>query len=74
MNPKRFLVELKRRNVYRAAVLHGMSGWLIAQMTSHAVVAVDCRFEIAQGELTQIETCSLPIMGETRGLSRLIKR
>jgi hypothetical protein len=34
MNPKRFFVELKRRNVYRAAVLYGMSAWLIAQITT----------------------------------------
>jgi TolB-like protein/Tfp pilus assembly protein PilF len=34
MNPKRFFVELKRRNVYRAAVLYGMSAWLLAQITT----------------------------------------
>jgi hypothetical protein len=34
MNSKRFFVELKRRNVYRAAVLYGMSAWLIAQITT----------------------------------------
>ena len=34
MNPKRFFAELKRRNVYRAAVLYGMSAWLIAQITT----------------------------------------
>jgi hypothetical protein len=30
MNLKRFFAELKRRNAYRAAVLYGMSAWLIA--------------------------------------------
>jgi TolB-like protein/Tfp pilus assembly protein PilF len=34
MNPKRFFAELKRRNVYRAAVLYGMSAWLLAQITT----------------------------------------
>jgi TolB-like protein/Tfp pilus assembly protein PilF len=34
MNPKRFLAELKRRNVYRAAMLYGMSAWLLAQITT----------------------------------------
>ena len=34
MNPKRFLAELKRRNVYRAAVLYGMGAWLLAQITT----------------------------------------
>src|SRR5207253_6846872 len=34
MNPRRFFVELKRRNVYRAAVLYGMSAWLLAQITT----------------------------------------
>src|SRR6266699_5286447 len=34
MNPKRFFAELKRRNVYRAAVLYGMGAWLLAQITT----------------------------------------
>ncbi len=34
MNPKRFFAELKRRNVYRAAVLYGMSAWLLAQIAT----------------------------------------
>ena len=34
MNPKRFLAELKRRNVYRAAVLYGMGAWLLAQIAT----------------------------------------
>jgi TolB-like protein/Tfp pilus assembly protein PilF len=34
MNPKRFFAELKRRNVYRTAVLYGMSAWLLAQITT----------------------------------------
>jgi TolB-like protein/Tfp pilus assembly protein PilF len=34
MNPRRFLAELKRRNVYRAAVLYGMGAWLLAQIAT----------------------------------------
>ena len=34
INPKQFFSELKRRNVYRAAVLYGMSAWLLAQITT----------------------------------------
>jgi hypothetical protein len=34
MNPNRFFAELKRRNVYHAAVLYGVSAWLIAQVTT----------------------------------------
>ena len=34
MNPKRFFAELKRRNVYRAAVLYGMGAWLLAQIAT----------------------------------------
>ncbi|MFL6543355.1 MAG: tetratricopeptide repeat protein [Chthoniobacterales bacterium] len=31
---KRFFIELKRRNVYRAAVLYGMGAWLLAQIAT----------------------------------------
>jgi TolB-like protein/Tfp pilus assembly protein PilF len=34
MNPTRFFAELKRRNVYRAAVLYGMGAWLLAQIAT----------------------------------------
>ena len=34
MNPKRFFAELKRRNVYRAAMLYGMGAWLLAQIAT----------------------------------------
>jgi TolB-like protein len=34
MNPRRFFAELKRRNVYRAAVLYGMGAWLLAQIAT----------------------------------------
>ena len=34
INLKRIFAELKRRNVYRAAVLYGMSAWLLAQITT----------------------------------------
>src|SRR5260370_40244128 len=33
INLKRIFAELKRRNVYRAAVLYGMSAWRLAQIT-----------------------------------------
>jgi hypothetical protein len=29
-----FIVELKRRNVYRAAVAYGMTAWLLAQIAT----------------------------------------
>ncbi len=31
MNPKRFLAELKRRNVYKVAVAYAVAGWALAQ-------------------------------------------
>jgi TolB-like protein len=34
VNPKKFLAELKRRNVYRAAVLYGMAAWLLVQIAT----------------------------------------
>jgi TolB-like protein/Tfp pilus assembly protein PilF len=34
VNAKRFLAELKRRNVYRAAVLYGMVAWLLVQVAT----------------------------------------
>jgi TolB-like protein/Tfp pilus assembly protein PilF len=34
MNPRQFFAELKRRNVYRAAVLYGMGAWLLAQIAT----------------------------------------
>src|SRR5438445_13137063 len=34
MNPKRFFADLRRRNVYRAAVLYGMGAWLLAQIAT----------------------------------------
>ena len=34
MNAKRFLAELKRRDVYRAAVLYGMAAWLLVQIAT----------------------------------------
>ena len=33
MDLKKFLAELKRRNVYRAAVVYGMAAWLLAHST-----------------------------------------
>ena len=34
MNPTRFLTELKRRNVYRAAVAYGVVAWFLTQLTT----------------------------------------
>jgi hypothetical protein len=34
MDPKKFFGELKRRNVYRAAVVYGMAAWLLAQIAT----------------------------------------
>src|SRR5205814_6701108 len=32
--PRNFFSELKRRNIYRAAVLYGMGAWLLAQIAT----------------------------------------
>src|SRR6516165_5486850 len=34
MNPRNFFVELKRRNVYRAAVAYGVVAWFLTQLTT----------------------------------------
>jgi len=34
MEPRKFFAELKRRNVYRAAVLYGMVSWLLTQIAT----------------------------------------
>jgi TolB-like protein/Tfp pilus assembly protein PilF len=34
MNPKKFFGELKRRNVYRAAVAYGVVAWFLTQITT----------------------------------------
>jgi TolB-like protein len=34
MNPTNFLAELKRRNVYRAAVAYGVVAWFLTQLTT----------------------------------------
>ncbi len=34
MNPTKFLTELKRRNVYRAAVAYGVVAWFLTQLTT----------------------------------------
>src|SRR2546430_16527775 len=34
VDPTKFFAELKRRNVYRAAVLYGMGAWLLAQIAT----------------------------------------
>src|SRR2546421_11782109 len=34
MNPRNFLAELKRRNVYKVAVAYAVVGWLVIQISS----------------------------------------
>ena len=34
MDPKKFFGELKRRNVYRAAVAYGVVAWFLTQLTT----------------------------------------
>jgi hypothetical protein len=34
VNPTKFLTELKRRNVYRAAVAYGVVAWFFTQLTT----------------------------------------
>ena len=34
VNPTRFVTELKRRNVYRAAVAYGVVAWFLTQFTT----------------------------------------
>ncbi|HCX28754.1 MAG TPA: hypothetical protein DHU55_03140 [Blastocatellia bacterium] len=34
MNPKKFFAELKRRNVYKVAVVYAIVGWLVIQISS----------------------------------------
>jgi hypothetical protein len=34
VNPKNFFAELKRRNVYRAAVAYGVVAWFLTQLTT----------------------------------------
>jgi TolB-like protein/Tfp pilus assembly protein PilF len=37
VNPKNFLTELKRRNVYRAAVAYGVVAWFLTQLTTQVL-------------------------------------
>src|SRR6266480_1863803 len=34
VNPKNFLAELKRRNVYKVAVVYAIVGWLLTQVAT----------------------------------------
>ncbi len=34
MNPKKFLTELKRRNVYKVAIAYAVVAWLLMQIAS----------------------------------------
>jgi TolB-like protein len=40
MNPKNFLAELKRRNVYKVAVAYAIVGWLVMQIAATVVPAL----------------------------------
>ena len=37
MNPTNFLTELKRRNVYRAAIAYGVVAWFLTQLTTQVL-------------------------------------
>jgi hypothetical protein len=37
VNPKNILAELKRRNVYRAAVAYGVVAWFLTQLTTQVL-------------------------------------
>src|SRR2546423_1655844 len=41
MNPGNFFAELKRRNVYRAAVAYGVVAWFLTQLTTQVFPAFD---------------------------------
>ncbi|HET9419210.1 MAG TPA: hypothetical protein VFO30_07705, partial [Chthoniobacterales bacterium] len=41
MDPRKFFAELKRRNVYRAAVLYGMGSWLLTQIATQVFPIFD---------------------------------
>jgi adenylate cyclase len=34
VNPKKFLIELKRRNVYKVAIAYGVVAWLLMQVAT----------------------------------------
>ncbi|HEV2094918.1 MAG TPA: hypothetical protein VGQ82_00290, partial [Chthoniobacterales bacterium] len=40
MNPRNFLAELKRRNVYKVAVAYAIVGWLVMQIAATVVPAL----------------------------------
>src|SRR6266496_6802605 len=40
VNPKNFFAELKRRNVYRVAVVYAIVGWLVMQIAATVVPAL----------------------------------
>ena len=41
MNPQKFLIELKRRNVYKVAVAYAVVAWLLLQALSILLPAFD---------------------------------
>jgi TolB-like protein/Tfp pilus assembly protein PilF len=40
MNPKNFFIELKRRNVYKVAVVYAIVGWLVMQVAATVIPAL----------------------------------
>jgi adenylate cyclase len=51
VNAKNFFAELKRRNVYRAAVAYGVVAWFLTQLTTQVLPL----FEIIGAELCQLK-------------------
>jgi len=41
MNPRHFVSELRRRNVYKVAVAYAVVGWLIAQIATQIFPFLD---------------------------------
>ncbi len=49
MEPRNFLAELKRRNVYKVAVAYGVAGWLLVQIASTVLPTFHASEGILQG-------------------------
>ena len=48
MNPRHFVSELRRRNVYKVAVAYAVVGWLVMQVAAHGRAgASSCRFIVS---------------------------
>ncbi|PYJ09020.1 MAG: hypothetical protein DME93_13780 [Verrucomicrobia bacterium] len=59
MNPRTFLAELKRRNVYKVAIAYGVVAWLLMQVASQIfpffeipnwTCGVAARYRISRGD------------------------